>query len=220
MEPIETSEGSLGKKQRKKEARLCAEALKILTEKALGPSVTASGLHIQAEKARKMQNIAGRKEQGRKGRLSKEQKLSKVMTSTAPGAVEGRGFFANDIMRIEPSSLQPPPGNEDDDVDMEDGGAPLQNKGSGYTAPPSGMNRMVRRRLKLIEREKAKIQKDLGVPAGSNEKADEVERRLDAWNKMFDEKAKVREAKKQDRKARQTARLQDKKRRRSTGGKL
>lgn len=197
------------------------EALKTRIEvKTLCPSTTTSGLYIQAEKAHKMQNKAERQHQKRAERVAKEQKLSGTTTATALGADEGGGSSANDTMAIEPSNVQPPLDDEDDNVDMEDGGASLQNKGLGYTAPPSGMNRTVRQRLKLIGRERARIQEELGVPVGTQEKADEVERRLDMWNKKFDERTKIREAKKQERKARQAARFQSEGGRHVMSGKL
>lgn len=221
MAPVENFEGDLGKKPWKKETRLRVEALKILVaKKTICPSAKASVFHVQTETAHKPHNQAERQKQKRTERLPEEQRLSTTLMTTALGTDEGGESSATDAIPIKPSNLQPPSDDEDDDMDMEDGGAPLQNRNSGYTAPPSGMNRTMRRRLRLIEREKVRIQEELGVSLGSDENAEEVARRLAVWNKKFDEKTKVREAKKQERKAKQTARLQNKGGRQSAGGKL
>lgn len=70
-------------------------------------------------------------------------------------------------------------------------------------------NRTVRRRLKLIARQKAVIQELLAVPVGSDEKAGEVQRLLDEWTAKFDEKAWARQQKIKNRKQKTTTRLRN-----------
>lgn len=141
-------------------------------ERGLLLPITTSGLRIRAAQSRR------------------KQKLSETM-DTAPGTAEG-GLWAFDAspMPVDPSRLQTSPDGKDEDVDMEDGGASLQTKASGFTASPSGMNKTVRLRLKLIQRQRSRIQKELGVPVGSDEKADEVQARLGEWTELFDENTK------------------------------
>ncbi|OTA67418.1 hypothetical protein K449DRAFT_401919 [Hypoxylon sp. EC38] len=91
---------------------------------------------------------------------------------------------------------------------------------SGYNPPPSGLNRQARRRIRMIEEKREKIQKDLGVPVGSNEKADEVQARLDAWVADFDGKAAIRMEKKKRRKEKEAARLRSKSGKVLTGRRL
>lgn len=71
--------------------------------------------------------------------------------------------------------------------------------------------RAVHRRLMQNERAKANVQKELGVLVGSNEKADELKARLDAWVQTFDQKSAVRTAKKEKRKASEAERVRNKK---------
>lgn len=59
-----------------------------------------------------------------------------------------------------------------------------------------GLNRAARRRLMQIEKHRAVIKKDLGIPAESNERQEEVDNLLAAWTTRFDEKAQGRLAKK------------------------
>lgn len=90
----------------------------------------------------------------------------------------------------------------------------------GYNPPPSGLNRQARRRIRMIEEKREKIQKDLGVPVGSLEKADEVQARLDAWVADFDGKAAIRMEKKKRRKEKEAARLKSKSGKVLTGRRL
>lgn len=88
------------------------------------------------------------------------------------------------------------------------------------TVPPSGLNRQARRRIDLIERQREKIQKELGVPVGSLEKADEVQAILDKWTKDFDDKAAIRTEKKRKRHEKDAARLRNKRGKVLTGRRL
>ncbi|KAK4228251.1 hypothetical protein QBC38DRAFT_162344 [Podospora fimiseda] len=76
-------------------------------------------------------------------------------------------------------------------------------------AHPEGLNRKQRRRLVLIERQKATIRKRHGVPEGSTEPNEEVDKDLEAWIANYDRhenataarrsiKARTREAMKLD----------------------
>ena len=104
---------------------------------------------------------------------------------------------------------KPTPVNHDTTMrDAEPGTttAAADAKPSSYNAPPSGMNRQARRRLKLIERQREVIQKKLGEAAG----ADEVQTALDEWVATYDAKAAAREEKQRVRKEKEAARLKKK----------
>ncbi|KAM7207533.1 hypothetical protein V8F20_002011 [Naviculisporaceae sp. PSN 640] len=59
-----------------------------------------------------------------------------------------------------------------------------KNKGAEPSQPHlSGLNRAARRRLQLIERQRAKIEKSLGP-----DRKDEVEKEVEKWTKTFDER--------------------------------
>jgi hypothetical protein len=73
---------------------------------------------------------------------------------------------------------------ESDDDDEQTGPKKLK--------PPSGLNRMARRRIKLIERQRDVIRKNMGIPEGSLEKADEVQKKLDVWTDDLNDKAEIR----------------------------
>lgn len=192
------------KKRRKKEKRLREEALKQLMEKELGPSPTASGLHMQAGADRK----------GKK-------KLEKLSAQQSEQAEKAEEVGVNATEAHEPADDQdvfmidvnPTPANRQklraasEDEDMEDGGAPLPEMQPGYTAPPSGKNRVIRRRLQLIDRERARIQKKLGVKEGSNENAQMVQQELNKFIETFDAKAEQREVRKNERKRKESVRL-------------
>lgn len=207
----ENVEDKLAKQQRKKEERLREKALRVIMEKELGPSPTASNLHLSAEQARKKQKKIERRNQKKAEKGLKDQEIKKPSGATGNPDNGGDAVMADvDSMPAGLDKLTPPP--DDDEVeDMEDGGAPVEEKRPGYTAPPSGMNRAVRRRLQLIEQEKVKIQKKLGVPTGSNEKEEEVKYLLEQWTKVFDDTVKKRKNKKKDRKTKEATRVHEKK---------
>lgn len=195
------------KKQRKMEDRFRKEALMRLMGEDLGPSPAAIGLHVQTEAERKKK----KKTEKRNAKRALERQVAKQAAANAlDGPTPTNG---DDILMID---VKPPPNDLErlkpapsEDEDMEDGGAPLPKMGPGYTAPPSGVNRAVRRRFMLIERERAKIKKDLGVSEDSNEKADEVQQLLAEFTGRLDAKTAERETNKKDRKRREAARLHD-----------
>lgn len=161
--------------------------------------------------ARKKQKKAERKKEKQAELRANELQMAESMATVAGPTTEANDIFVVDVnpTPVDPEKLKAP--SDDEDVDMEDGGARLQQRKPGYTAPPSGLNRAVRRRIKLIEKAKANIQKTLGVPVGSDDKADEVQVLLDKWVQAFDEKAEKRQAKK-DSKKKGAARLRNKSR--------
>jgi hypothetical protein len=186
------------RKRRKKEKRLREEALRQLMEKDLGPSPTASGLDVEA------------------GVESKDQKKRDKRPAQQPvQADQAENDGANSAEAHEPTDgedvfmidVNPTPVNrkkllaQSEDEDMEDGGALLQ---PGYTAPPSGKNRVVRRRSKIIDRERARIQKKLGVKEGSNENAQKVQELLNKFVETYDSKAEQREVRKNERKRKES----------------
>ncbi|KAI1262530.1 hypothetical protein F5Y18DRAFT_152912 [Xylariaceae sp. FL1019] len=86
--------------------------------------------------------------------------------------------------------------------------------------PPSGMNRNERRRIMLIERQRLVIMKKRGVPEGSKEQADEIQKELDAWTERLDGKNLLREEKKRQRKEKDALKLKSKRGKVLTGRKL
>jgi len=64
--------------------------------------------------------------------------------------------------------------------------------GSNKQRPPSGLNRAERRRIRLIERQRALIKKQMDIPEGSSEKADEVQKELDKWIALLEKKTQMR----------------------------
>jgi hypothetical protein len=72
-----------------------------------------------------------------------------------------------------------------------------------------GLNRAARRRLKLIARQREKIIKELGLGPDSTEGMEEVEAQVAEWTEQLDKKTEVRLAKKKERKAKDEARLRN-----------
>ncbi|KAI1215119.1 uncharacterized protein F4807DRAFT_405994 [Annulohypoxylon truncatum] len=90
----------------------------------------------------------------------------------------------------------------------------------GYNPPPSGLNRQTRRRIRLIEQQREKFRKKLGVPEGSSEKQDEVQAKLDAWVADFDGKAEIRMKNKRQRREKNAAKVRNKRGKILTGERL
>ncbi|KAK7749438.1 hypothetical protein SLS53_000010 [Cytospora paraplurivora] len=205
---FESSESKGVKKHRKKEERFREEALKRLMGEGLGPSAAASCIHVATESERK-----NKKNDKRNAKRALERQMAKQAAVSALNVcipADGDDASVENATPI-PANLERLRLAPSEDEDMEDGGAPLPKKGTGYTAPPSGVNRAIRRRFMLIEREKVKIKKHLGVPEGSAEKAEEVKRLLDQFTERLDTKTAERESKKKERKRREAARVQEKK---------
>lgn len=197
-------EGYEAKKRRKVEEGLQEEALKQLKVEAVGPSRTASDLQVETEAQRKKKKKAERRNAKRaQERQMAKQAAAQALDGLSP--VDRHDIFMTDI-KPTPTNLEGLESASSEDEDMEDGGAPLPVKKSGYTAPPSGVNRAIRRRFILIEREKVKIKKGLGVPEGSDEKAEEVKQLLDKFIGKLDKKTAERESNKRDRKQKDVAR--------------
>lgn len=170
-------------------------------EKDLGPSPTASGLHTGAVAERNGKN----KRDKQSAQQSQQAEEAGVDLTEAHEPADGEDVFMVDV--------NPTPANREklraqsEDEDMEDGGALLPEMQPGYTAPPSGKNRVIRRRLNLIDRERARIQKRLGVKEGSNENAQKVQQLLDKFIETYDSKAEQRELRKNERKRKESVRL-------------
>ncbi|KAI0801689.1 hypothetical protein GGR55DRAFT_667485 [Xylaria sp. FL0064] len=90
---------------------------------------------------------------------------------------------------------------------------PLDEYGPEKIKPPSGLNRQTRRRIELIEKQRIRIRNKMGIPEGSREKEDEVQKELDKWTRKYDTKVKDREKKKKERKARERIREKNKRNR-------
>lgn len=189
------------RKQRKKDKRLREEALKQLMEKELGPSPTASGLHVKTGAGRK------KKKEHDKQSAQESQQADKAEKAGVNAAQSHEPADDGDIFMVD---VNPTAANREklraqsEDEDMEEGGAMTQ---PGYTAPPSGKNRFIRRRLQLIDRERARIQKKLGVKEGSDENAQEVQQQLNKFIETYDAKAAQREDRKNERKRKESVRL-------------
>lgn len=173
-------------------------------EKELGPSPTASGLHIGAVAERK----GKKKHEKRSAQQSEQAEEAEEAGSNETEAHQPAND--EDIFMVD---VNPTPANRErlraqsEDEDMEDGGALLPEMQPGYTAPPSGKNRVIRRRLQLIDRERARIQKKLGVKEGSDEDAQKVQQLLNDFIRTYDAKAEQREVKKNERKRKASVRL-------------
>ncbi|KAI1659036.1 hypothetical protein F4813DRAFT_355502 [Daldinia decipiens] len=102
--------------------------------------------------------------------------------------------------------------DEDDETYLSDG----EPKGPSKIKPPTGLNRQARRRIRIIERQREKITKELGADAG----ADDVQARLDRWVEDYDSKAAARMDKKKRRKDKEAARIRNKKGKLLTGRRL
>lgn len=75
-------------------------------------------------------------------------------------------------------------GGQDDESTEEDG--PKKTK------PPSGLNRQARRRIRMIEDQREAIRKKMGIPEGSQDKAEEVQNELDKWTENLDGRIAIR----------------------------
>ncbi|KUI56807.1 hypothetical protein VP1G_04122 [Cytospora mali] len=209
--PIDKVKSNEAKRHRKKEESFREEALKRVMLEDSGPPSTASNLYVETEAQRKKK----KKTEKRNAKRAQERQMAKEAAANALGGLSPTD--GDDILMIDykpaPANLERLKSAPSEDEDMEDGGAPLSKGEPGYTAPPSGVNRAIRRRFMLIEREKAKIKKDLGVPEGSNERAEEVKQLLDEFTERLDLKTAERDSTKKERKRREAARLRDNKNR-------
>lgn len=172
--------------------------------KELGPSPTASGLHVKAGAERKNKTQHDKQSAQESQQADKAEEAGVNATQAHEPADDG------DIFMVD---VNPTAANREklraqsEDEDMEEGGAILPETQPGYTAPPSGKNRFIRRRLQLIDRERARIQKKLGVKEGSDENAQEVQQQLNKFIETYDAKAAQREVRKNERKRKESVRL-------------
>jgi len=136
--------------------------------------------------------------------LETEAKIKQVETN-------GKPLFAIDTkkMKIDPAAVRPP---------TEELAA------SGLNPDGTPMNRQARRRLKLIDRQKEKIHKELvkegELDEGSDEFESELQLRTDAWTRDRDEKTGLRLEKKQARKEKNQQKLRNKRGKILTGRRL
>lgn len=189
------------KKSRRKEKRLREEAIRQLMEKELVPLSTASSLNVETSVYRKDKKESGKREATQPVQVDNAENAGTNSTEAHEPA-DGEDVFMIDVNPATADRKNPHAQSEDED--MEDGGALLQ---PGYTAPPSGNNRVVRRRLNLIDRERARIQKRLGVKEGSNENSQKVQELLNKFIETYDAKAEQREVRKNERKRKESIRL-------------
>lgn len=192
------------KEQHKKKDRAREKALKQLVEEDPVPSPAVSDVHTETEAQRKK----NKKTEKRNAKQARERQMAKQALA---GSTQNDG---DDVSMADAKSttadLEKLDSASSEDEDMEDGGVPLLKENPGYTAPPSGVNRTVRRRFILIEREKAKIKKDLAVVEDSD-KAEEVKRRLDQFTERLDARTAERVSNRKNRKTREAARVRGKK---------
>ncbi|KUI71044.1 hypothetical protein VM1G_07205 [Cytospora mali] len=210
--PTDKVKSNEAKRHRKKEESFREEALKRLIGEDSGLPSTASNRYDETEAQRKKKK---KKAEKRNAKRALERQMAKEAAANAMGGSSPNDGYDTLMLDYKPAPanlerLKPAPS---EDEDMEDGGAPLSRGEPGYTAPPSGVNRAIRRRFMLIEREKAKIKKDLGVSDGSNERAEEVKQLLEEFTERLDLKTAERDSNKKERKRREAARLRDNKNR-------
>lgn len=174
----------------------------------LDVSLAASGLHVATEADRKRK----KKSEKRNAKRALERQMANQAAVNALGELAPADEDDTLMVDVKPAPANPerltPASSEDED--SEDGGAPLSKREPGYTAPPSGVNRANRRRFMLIERERRKVQKAMGVSEDSNEKPEEVKQLLDEFAERLDSQTAERDTRKRDRKKREAARLCDK----------
>lgn len=152
----------------------------------------------RAEKRQAKRTEARRKTAVAVAKQEKQYKKAAAMQEELNAQAKADGdVFMIDVnpTKANREKLEAPSEDEDEDEDI----------GVGNTTP----NRGVRRRLKLIAKQKKVIQTLLDVPFDSDEKAEEVQKLLDEWTVEFDEKARARKNKTKDRKDKTTTRLRN-----------
>ncbi|KAI2621671.1 hypothetical protein GGR54DRAFT_599310 [Hypoxylon sp. NC1633] len=205
------------------------EALKLKETTVEEPSVDASITAPTAET--KSDKIEESKKKDKKDKKDKEDKKHKKDKKSKKAAIEalltedtsnksslpvrpasqssvpdgGASLFAIDTnpTPIDPNSLAERADTMDNDKDGD-------KNGLKDMPPPSGLSREERRRIKLIERERTKIQKKMGIPPGSLEKADEVQKLLDKWTAKYDDKTVIRKEKTRIRNEKKALRIRKK----------
>lgn len=168
-------------------------------QRELGPSITASGLHITVEQQRKREKKLQKKRERRAG-LRRAEKAGEDSLKEQAAEPNGDIFMID----VNPNSVDPEKlrGRDEERIIA----TPAKSGGRVSNNPPSGVNRAVRRRLKLIEKERVNIQNKLGVAPDSGEQADEVQKRLDEWVVWCDQKTQEREQKMKERKVKVASR--------------
>ncbi|KAI8633056.1 hypothetical protein F5Y19DRAFT_286713 [Xylariaceae sp. FL1651] len=124
-------------------------------------------------------------------------------TGGAPAKVETLVSIEENPTPVDPAIVQTIAKEESDDKKVK------QDKNQKMK-PPSGLNRAARRRIQLIERQRDVIKKTMGIPEGSQDRADEVQKALDEWTENMDNRAAIRAQKKEVRKAKEASRLKSK----------
>lgn len=193
------------RKQKKKLKKLEEEAIKRIMRQEIGPSPTASGRHIIAAKERRAQKRAEKRTEKLKPKAGTEAKAqAKAAAAALATATASDGDPAPFVLDTKSTP-----------VSWEAVPAPSTAKGeedptAAAGEPAEGLNRVARRRLKLIARQREIIQKRLGVPVGSTEPNLIVDLALAEWTTITDERTAERLAKKKARKAKAAQRLRNK----------
>ncbi|RYP54400.1 hypothetical protein DL768_000817 [Monosporascus sp. mg162] len=151
-----------------------------------------------------------------------KQKKKAGKDSKKKAEADATSLFAIDTnpTPVDPSAVEAAADSGSEDEGVEAKLKKQKQKGSKNVPAPSGLNRAARRRIKLIERQREVIQKRLGIPEGSQERADEVQRELDQWTERYDEKAAIRAKKRKTRQEKEAARVKNKRGKVLTGRKL
>ncbi|KAI1449952.1 hypothetical protein F5Y02DRAFT_413633 [Annulohypoxylon stygium] len=97
---------------------------------------------------------------------------------------------------------------------------PEKSKSDGHHAPPSGLNRDARRRIRMIEERRQLIRKKLGIPEGVTDRDEEVQVKLDEWVTTMDGKTAARMDKKRQRREKNAAKLRNRRGKILTGERL
>ncbi|KAI1332025.1 hypothetical protein F5Y16DRAFT_358346 [Xylariaceae sp. FL0255] len=176
--------------------------------KAESPSLSA----VDAEVEDDLESSTEKKKKSKRDKKEKKVKKQKVEENGTDGnddaepAVDSGLLFSLDTNPT-PVDLATIPSKEESARAQK---KEHKAKNSAFTLPPSGLNRLARRRIKLIERQRAVIKKKMGIPPDSQDQAEEVQAAVDAWTEDFDGKTAIRLEKKSLRKAKESARLRNK----------
>ncbi|KAI1342125.1 hypothetical protein F5Y15DRAFT_332672 [Xylariaceae sp. FL0016] len=148
----------------------------------------------------------------KKVKKSKEDAIEEAVAETKDD--EEPQLFAIDVKptKVDLDSIQIQ-GPEDENENSED-------QATFKSQPPSGMNRAARRRIQLIERQREKIQKKLGVEPGPEDQNEEVRTELAKWIEDQDGKTAMRMERKRIRKEKGAAKVKNKRGKILTGSKL
>ncbi|KAI2641642.1 hypothetical protein GGS26DRAFT_586035 [Hypomontagnella submonticulosa] len=176
------------------------------------PSATDPALDIKSDKKEKSDKTEKKKSK-KSRKASIEAAIAGVGSSyiqlpvrPASNGSEADGGAPLLTIDVQPSKVDPKAITEKavaNAIDADRAENEEERRVPGYDEPPGKLNRRVRRRIELIERQRERIQKMVGVTVGSSEKADEVQARLDRWVEEYYLQASINKQKKRQLNAKQ-----------------